>query len=148
MPNRIITYLQDAPTVETRDGGGHTIKGYAAVFYDENNSDMTQYMMGEMCAERIFPGAFDRCLREKQDVRALFNHDSGMLLGRTGNNTLRMAVDSKGLAYMIDPPNTQVGNDVVTYLQRGDVSGSSFSFSLATNDDMGAEARSTVNPVS
>jgi HK97 family phage prohead protease len=77
--------------------------------------------------ERIRPGAFDRAIRE-DDVRGLFNHDPNHVLGRSGPGTLRLSVDSKGLRYEIDPPDTQTGRDVVAMLARGDVSGSSFSF--------------------
>jgi HK97 family phage prohead protease len=74
------------------------------------------------------PGAFDRALKEKQDVRALFNHDDNQVLGRSKSGTLRMSVDSKGLKYEIDPPDTQLGRDLVTSIRRGDIDGSSFAF--------------------
>ena len=78
--------------------------------------------------ETIAPGAFARALRDKQDVRALFNHDSGNLLGRISSGTLRLQEDQTGLRYEIDLPDTTLARDVRTLVERGDLSGSSFAF--------------------
>ena len=102
------------------------IAGYASVFW--NNAPTTQYMLYDDLAERIMPGAFDRALKE-DDVRALFNHDPNQLLGRSTSGTLKLSVDRTGLAYDIEPDGrTDVGQAVVAHLDRGDLSGSSFSF--------------------
>ncbi len=77
--------------------------------------------------ERIAPTAFNNALR-RDDPLALFNHDSNMVLGRVSSGTLRLSVDSVGLRYDIDPPDTTVGRDVSELLARGDVCGSSFAF--------------------
>ena len=66
----------------------------------------------------------------EDDVRALFNHDVNELLGRTASRTLRLSVDSVGLRYEIDPPDTESAKRVVEAVRRGDLSGSSFSFSV------------------
>lgn len=113
--------------IETREDGTRTIGGYGAVFYDPNNSG-TEYQLYKDLLERIAPMAFARALRENQDVRGLFNHDSNMVLGRTAAGTMRLKSDNRGLWYDIDPPDTQIGRDVVTSISRGDVTGSSFSF--------------------
>lgn len=95
------------------------ITGYAAVF-----NTRSALLFGSF-VEEIAPGAFDDVLGD--DVRALFNHDPNFVLGRTRSNTLRLEVDSRGLAYTIDPPDTQTVRDLVlTPLKRGDVTGSSF----------------------
>lgn len=111
--------------LEQRADEGPKITGYAAVFYD--GTDATQYMLWDDMAERIMPTAFDRAVKE-DDVRGLFNHDPNMLLGRTTAGTMRLSVDSKGLRYEIDPPDTAVGRDTATAIKRGDLSGSSFAF--------------------
>lgn len=114
--------------VETRAGGtGPVIAGYAAVFYDAADPG-TEYRLWEDIVERIMPGAFDRAVRDKHDVRALFNHDASRVLGRTQSGTARLSVDARGLRYEIDPPDTQDGRDVVKLIERGDVSASSFGF--------------------
>lgn len=114
--------------VETRaDGGAPMIVGYASVFYDPADSK-TAYRMFDDIEERIMPGAFDRALKEGDDVRGLFNHEASAVLGRTKSGTVRLSVDARGLRYEIDPPDTQAGRDVVKLIERGDVSASSFGF--------------------
>lgn len=101
------------------------IEGLAAVFFD--GSRETEYELWPGVLERIEPGAFDNVLED--DVRALFNHRSDLVLGRNKAGTLRLSVDSKGLGYEIDRAETTVSRDVLEHLKRGDVSGSSFAFS-------------------
>ena len=67
---------------------------------------------------------------KEDDVRALFNHDPNHLLGRTTSGTLKLSVDQVGLQYKIVPPDTQAGRDTVESIKRGDLTGSSFSFSI------------------
>lgn len=114
-----------APKVETRADGKLVIAGYAAVFWDGTQG--TEFEPFRGMKERVLPGAFDRAIRE-DDVRALFNHDENIILGRTVSRTLRLSVDARGLRYEIDPPDTQVGKDLVESIRRGDVTGSSFGF--------------------
>lgn len=115
--------------VESRaDGEPAAIRGVAAVFYD--GSPETEYQLWSDCYERIAPGAFDRALKESDDCRALFNHDANFLLGRTKSKTLTLSVSPKGLEYSTSPADTSVYRDVVEHVSRGDVDGSSFSFSI------------------
>lgn len=110
-----------------RDGEKPTLTGYGAVFYKDGDP-ATQYQLWSDTFERIMPGAFDRALRE-DDVRSLFNHDSNIILGRNRAGTLKLSVDEKGLKYDVTPPDTQLCRDqVLTPIDRGDVSGSSFMF--------------------
>lgn len=119
--------------VEFRNEGNRLLAtGYAARF-----DALSQNLGGFV--ERIAPGAFAKTLQEA-DVRALFNHDPNMVLGRNKSGTLRMEEDSNGLAYEIDLPDTTLGRDVATLLERGDISGSSFGFRVIADD--WAETRS------
>lgn len=112
--------------VETRaDGDKRTLVGYAAVF----NSDTT---IGDYFIERIAPTAFDKAV--KGDVRALIDHDTGRVIGRTASGTLRLAVDSRGLQVEIDVPDTADGRDLWTLVERKDISGMSFGFRV-THDE-------------
>jgi HK97 family phage prohead protease len=111
-----------AGTVERVDGDPRTLQGYAAVFNQRTE------IMG-LFEERIAPGAFAAAIG-RDDVRALFNHDPNYVLGRTSAGTLRLSEDARGLAYSIDPPDTQAGRDVSALIARGDVQGSSFSFEI------------------
>lgn len=99
-----------------------TIEGYAAVFNSESE-DFGWFV------EEIAPGAFDDVLGN--DVRALFNHDNNLILARTTSKTLEISVDERGLKYKFEAPNTSVGNDLLESIRRGDVSQSSFGFTVA-----------------
>lgn len=115
------------------------IVGRASVFYD-GTAD-TEYVLyparmdgdRELCpalVERINPRAFNKALNEKQDVRALFNHDPNLVLGRTSSRTLYLSKSLRGLDYEIEPGKTTVAADVQEHIRRGDVTGSSFGFSV------------------
>ena len=114
-------------SIERRADGPAMIVGYASVFYD--GTPETEYQLWDGYVERIMPGAFDRAIRE-DDVRGLFNHDPDHLLGRTLAETLRLSVDQRGLRYEIEPPDTQLGRDLVASIERGDLTGSSFAFTV------------------
>jgi HK97 family phage prohead protease len=122
LPNQLA-----AVAMETRDDGQAKIVGYASVFYD--NTPQTEYPLWTDCVERIMPGCFNRAMQE-DDCRALFNHDPNCVLGRTTAGTCRLSIDAKGLRYEVDPPDTQLGHDLAASLNRGDITGSSFSFSV------------------
>ena len=119
----------DAPVELRQDGDGQsTISGHAAVFYD--GTPGTEFELWGDTVERIMPGTFDRALKEKDDVRGLFNHDPSLVLGRTSAKTMDLSIDKRGLRYDIRPGDTTIGNDVVSHIARGDVTGSSFSFRI------------------
>lgn len=101
------------------DKGVRTITGHAAVF------DVWTEIWG--FEERVAPGAFTKSLKE-DDIRGLFNHNPDHVLGRNVAKTLRMTEDKVGLAFEIDLPDTQTARDLVTLIQRGDVTGCSFGF--------------------
>lgn len=105
--------------VEQREDGKKLIRGHAAVFNSE--TDLGWFR------ERIAPGAFSESIG-KDDVRALFNHDENFILGRNKAGTLTMREDEQGLYVEIDPPDTQVARDLVTSIERGDISQMSFGF--------------------
>lgn len=111
------------------EGETGKIQGYAAVFFNASDPENTQYAMWDDYFERIMPGAFDSALKD-DDVRCLYNHDPNQVLGRSLSNTLQLSVDDTGLFYTCDCPDTVVGRDVATLLNRNDVSGSSFSFEV------------------
>lgn len=117
--------FMEAPELRA-DGGKRTLAGYAAVF----NSDTR---IGTSFREMVMPGAFTETLKTA-DVRALFDHDSGRLLGRKSNGTLRLAEDKRGLAVEIDLPDTSDGRDIAELVKRGDLDGMSFSF-FVTHDE-------------
>lgn len=77
--------------------------------------------------ERIAPGAFTRSLQEN-DIRALYDHDSGKILGRTSASTLQLSLTDTGLEFALTLPNTSYAADLATLMARGDVAACSFGF--------------------
>ncbi|SER81835.1 hypothetical protein SAMN04488583_6379 [Mycobacterium sp. 88mf] len=100
---------------------GNKLIGHAAVF------DQYAEVPGHL--EALHRSAFDAVRKDTHtDVRALFNHDPSKLLGRQSSGTLRWSVDSEGLPFELDLPDTTVGRDVRELAQRGDLNGASFGF--------------------
>lgn len=99
----------------------HAILGYASVF-----SSLSQDLGG--FRERVLPGAFDKSLRDRIDVVARAHHDSAYHLGRVSTGRLKLSVDSRGLRYECQVPNTQAGRDVWELVQLGEIKESSFAF--------------------
>lgn len=108
---------------ETReDGGKLSIEGYFAVF----NSD---YEMFPGLSESIAPGAFDKTL--SGDIRALINHDTTLVLGRTKANTLLLRTDAHGLWGSIDiNPKDVDAMNLYERVKRGDVDQCSIGFDI------------------
>lgn len=118
--------------------------GYAALFN-------TEAVIGDMFRESIRKGAFSRPIKEKQDVRALLNHDENYVFGRTKSGTLTLEEDDKGLRMELDPPDTQWAKDIITSVNRGDIDQMSFSFIpkkvewQAAREDGGLDLREIVD---
>lgn len=104
----------------SNEGEPSTIAGYASLF--DSPYDTGWWI------EQVDPHAFDSVLANNPDVRALWNHNADHVLGRTSSNTLHLTIDTRGLAYVIDPPDTQLANDLMVSMRRKDVTQSSFSF--------------------
>ena len=112
--------------IQTRDAGGveenskPIIEGYFAVF-DE------VYNIFDGYAERIDPHAFDSSING--DIRALIDHNTAEVLGRTTAATLTLKVDDRGLYGVISVnPNDRGAMDLYARVQRGDVNQCSFGF--------------------
>jgi HK97 family phage prohead protease len=113
--------------VRSNEDGTVTMVGYAAKF-NTRSQDLGGFV------ETIAPGAFTRSLEDGADVKALFNHDPNIVLGRSTAGTLRLIQDDIGLRYEVDLPNTTAGKDLAISLQRGDINQSSFAFRTISDD--------------
>ena len=98
------------------------IEGYFAVFGRE-----TELWPGAF--EEIAPGAFDETLGN--DIRALINHDTTLVIGRNKAGTLELKVDSYGLWGRVKiNPNDSDAVNLYERVKRGDVDQCSFGFNI------------------
>jgi HK97 family phage prohead protease len=109
------------------ESDGMHFTGYAALF--DSPSEPLPF------TERIAKGAFKRSLRSRNDIKFLWNHDSGEILGSTRARTMTLSEDDRGLKVEGMLPNTSRGRDVAELLRRGDVDAMSFGFSVPQGGD-------------
>lgn len=103
-----------------------TLEGHAAVF-DQLSEDLGGFR------ERIKRGAFRKALENETDVVLLYNHDQ--ILARTGNGTLELREDPKGLAVSAKVAPTSYARDLRILMENRTVSQMSFAFSVAKDGD-------------
>lgn len=104
----------------SEEDGGIFIEGYFAVFD-------SIYNIAPGMTESIAPGAFANSL--SGDIRALINHDTTLVLGRTSAHTLEVKEDNYGLWGRITiNPNDSDAVNLYERVKRGDVTGCSFGF--------------------
>jgi HK97 family phage prohead protease len=78
--------------------------------------------------EIIDRSAFNKTLKDKAEVRALWNHDDSYILGNTKSGTLDLEDSEDGLICRCELPNTSYANDLYEIVTRGDVRTMSFGF--------------------
>ncbi|MGH9505054.1 MAG: HK97 family phage prohead protease [Terriglobales bacterium] len=109
-------------------GSAFEIAGLA-VAYGVHSQDLGGFR------ERIMPGSFTRSLQSKTDVKALFNHDQNVVLGRSANGTLSLQDAADGLRFVVKlNPDSQQHRDIHASVKRGDISECSFAFALDGDD--------------
>lgn len=97
------------------------IEGYFVVYNSEVELWSGYY-------EKIAPEALDNSIKNN-DIRCLFNHDTGFVLGRTGNGTVTLKSDTTGLYAIVEiNQNDRQAMDVYERVKRGDISTCSFGF--------------------
>jgi len=127
MKREIRTFEFDKLEIREGESGEKKISGHAAVF-DKLSEDLGGFR------ERIETGAFSASIKH-DDIRALFNHDQNLILGRNKAKTLRLDEDQEGLHYEVDPPDTSYAHDLMVSIERGDVNQGSFAFAVPKNGD-------------
>jgi hypothetical protein len=128
MPTAGIEIERRVGSIAEVESEGNKLHGYAAVFNQPSEN------LGGF-REFIAPGAFKRTLDSNEDVRALLDHDTRLVLGRRSAGTLRLHEDTRGLAVEIDLPSTSYAKDAAELIRRGDVSQMSFGFTISKGDD-------------
>lgn len=113
--------------VEAIRADARTLHGFALVYGAEAR------IAGGV--ETIAPGAVAEALSGGRDILALVDHDASKVLGRTRSGTLQLRDDPKGLAFSIELPDTTAARDVLALVERDDVGGMSFGFTVPAGGD-------------
>ncbi len=121
--------------IETRYTDGNVevndrhVSGYAVVF-DTDSVDLGGF------TETIHRGAITDETINGSDILCRLNHSDSKVYARSkyGNGSLKLTVDNIGVRYEFDAPNTDAGNELLEYLKRGDITASSFAFSIDPED--------------
>ena len=110
----------------TYDPNSRKVEGYAVVF------DSPSENMGFI--ETIKRGAITEDTIKNSDVLARFNHNPEKVLARCkyGSGSLQLVVDDIGVRYSFEAPNTQLGDELLEHLHRGDITSSSFAFTISS----------------
>lgn len=126
MERRVVSFAE----YQTREEDGKRyLDGYFAVFNQP-------YEVFPGWIEEIAPGAFARSLREGRDVKVLWNHNTDIVLGSTGNHTAYLAEDERGLHGPTEiNEQDQDAKNAYARVSRGDVRGCSFGFDIRAMEE-------------
>jgi len=103
------------------------IEGYFIRFNEETE-------LWDGVFEEVAPEAVEDSLKNN-DIRCLFNHDTSIVLGRTGNGTLELKKDSKGIFGRVKiNPNDKQALDIYARIERGDINACSFGFNIINEE--------------
>ena len=130
-----------SPFTVRKEAGKRYIEGYFARFDD-------LYDMGWGITETIDPHAFDRSIKEGDDVRVLVNHDTTKGLGRRAAGTATLRVDNVGLwaSAEINEADTDATNEAAR-MERGDVTGASFGFEIRNIEREYDQSKGTIHRI-
>lgn len=119
---------------------GMVFEGYASVFNSrsENLGGFTEF---------VAPGAFTRSLKSRNDVKLLWNHDAGQVLGSTRAKTMTLTEDERGLKVSATLPNTQLGRDTAELIRTGIIDSMSFGFNVIKDSWNSEGTERTLNAV-
>ena len=113
-------------TIKATDDEQMIVEGYALRFNKLSN-DLGGFV------EEISPEALKEA--DLSDVRALIDHDSSKVLGRTTSETLELTVDDEGLYFRCQLPNTSYAKDLYENIRLGNINQCSFGFILDEDGD-------------
>ena len=130
-PSHDVRYVVNQFEARTLEDSKAVISGYASIF------DRSSQVLGGGFVEQIKRGAFTKTLQERgtqssrDDIKALFNHSTDLVLGSKRAGTLRLSEDSKGLHYEVDLDlDITHHRSAFKMIERGDVTNSSFGFDV------------------
>ena len=127
-----LRYSNHIPEIEIRNADDNSssrkVTGYAVVF-DSPSTGVAGFT--EVIARHALDGVI-----QKSDVLALLDHNQSRgVLARCnkGQGSLSLEIDERGLKYSFIVPNTALGDELIESIRRGDITGSSFSFTTDTD---------------
>jgi hypothetical protein len=110
--------------IRTADDGAEYIEGYVVQF-----GKLSERLWGFY--EEVRKGAFTRTLTEqKERIKALWNHNSDLVIGSMRSGSLELYEDEKGLRFRLKPNKSRAGQDAIEMVRAGDVDGVSFGFDV------------------
>lgn len=112
----------------TSNDESRIVEGYA-VRFNEPSQNMGFY-------ETISPDAITEETLKRSDIYARLNHREDTVLARSryGEGTLSLELRSDGLFYRFEAPHTQAGDELLEHIKRGEISTSSFAFTIADDN--------------
>lgn len=131
MEKNIRTYNTELRKVD--GGSGRMVEGTAIVF-----GKASQPLGQEGVIEYIDRGAVTQDVINNSDIFCYLNHDEtrGVLArSRYGKGSLNLELRDDGLHYSFEAPHTQLGDELLNYLERGEIYTSSFSFKSKKGSD-------------
>lgn len=117
--------------INRSDKESRMVEGTAIVF-DTDSIDLG-------FIEQIAPEAIDEDTIARSDVFCYLNHDESRgVLARcnNGKGSLDLWLAEDGLHYRFEAPKTQLGDELLSYLDRGEITSSSFAFTVASDGDI------------
>lgn len=123
----IISNQVQLRNLEGESPNSRIVCGYALKFNSESQN------MGYI--EVIRPGAITEDTIMNSDIYATFNHNEEKVLARSryGEGSLALELREDGLYYEFEAPNTVLGDELLEHLKRGEITTSSFAFTLPTD---------------
>lgn len=127
MQNRKSFLSTDFQVRESQDSDEKYLEGYFIRFNEETNLFDDVY-------EEVDPQSITNSLKNN-DIRCLFNHQTDLVLGRTGNKTLELRADENGLfgKVKINKEDRQA-MDILARIERGDINACSFGFNILNEE--------------
>ena len=110
-------------------GDGSRLLVGTAIVFNSLSESFGAAENGKDFREKILPEAVDGCL--EADIRALYNHDTANVLGRTKAGTLKLVKTSYGVNFELRLLDTTLANDLIKNVRAGNIDGCSFGFTMA-----------------
>lgn len=116
-------------TISKAEEDSRIVEGYA-VRFNEPSQNLGFY-------ETISPGAITEETLKQSDIYARLNHREDTVLARSryGEGTLDLKLTPEGLFYRFEAPHTQAGDELLEHIKRGEISTSSFAFTVDESDN-------------